>query len=620
MPTEEELQAGFRMGDWLVLPARGVLRCGDREVRPEPLTLNVLLSLARRDGDLVTRDELIADAWGGRATADDPINRAIALLRKTLDDKQKPPEYVETLHRRGYRLMKPVELLQQAQGDTREPTKKPGSRKWKLIAAMLAAGVIALTAYIWFPMPTPVRSVAVMPFDNLSGRSSDEYLVSGFKEELVQTLHNIDNFTVKNGRVRYDKEHDAIAELLDVESVISGSLRRNGDQLRISYTISRRGKGVVFAGDIDGTVGELFALQEALAVMARNNLLGKSTQTLIKSRPSDSAAYDSYMRGIFALEHRGAPGNLELSIDLFKNSIALDSHYGPSYLSLATAYALMVDYRNAPLDELNRLALETVDAGIRVDPGIADAAGAIYGIVHHKQKRWLASEQAYLRAVNADVVDSNAFNWYSRMLASVGRLDEALLQVLRAVEIDPGSAVINSRVAISYTWLGDTENTQKYFQRSIDLGASGTSQFLAYALFLARDGQLEKSLQITTAGMVTVGANSEWVAPLFKALADTNDRPQALAALDAAANSDQLPLQVDVTARTMLGDIDGAMRVAELLDGPGEIFEMDLLFIPEMQPLRQHPDFMPLLQRLGIVDYWAAIGCEWLDDKLICDN
>jgi hypothetical protein len=270
------------------------------------------------------------------------------------------------------------------------------------------------------------------------------------------------------------------------------------------------------------------------------------------------------------------------------------------------------------LDELNRRALETIAAGIEVDSTIADAGAAIYGFVFHKEKRWQAAERAYRRAVNADVVDSNAFNWYSRMLASVGRLDDSLVQALRALEMDPGSAVINSRVAISYTWLGDTGNAALYFQRSIDLGASGTSQFLAYALFLARAGEFDKSLHVTNAAMLEAGAGVNWVVPLFEALANDDDGPKALAALNAASLAGRLPLQVDITARTMLGDVDGAMRVAERLDGPGEIFETELLFIPEMRALRQHPNFMPLLRRIGIVEYWSASGCQWADDALTC--
>ena len=198
------------------------------------------------------------------------------------------------------------------------------------------------------------------------------------------------------------------------------------------------------------------------------------------------------MRGVYALETCGVEDNLTAAIELFLTAIDLDESYGPPYLALATAYALMPDYRRAPLEEMNRLALETVEAGIAADPIIENAAGAIYGFVYHKQKFWRKAEEAYLRAVNADVVDSNAFNWYSRMLASVGRLDDALEQALRAVEIDPRNAGINGRRAIKYAWLLNSDKANEFVARADDLGASGATQMLAYALLLERDGQIER--------------------------------------------------------------------------------------------------------------------------------
>jgi DNA-binding winged helix-turn-helix (wHTH) protein len=111
MLTEEQLRQGFRIGDWEVLPLRGVLRNGEQEERPEPRVFGVLIALAKRNGDLVTRDELVDELWDGRPTSDEPINRCLSQLRGHLGDKSRPHHYVETLTRRGYRLIQPVELL-----------------------------------------------------------------------------------------------------------------------------------------------------------------------------------------------------------------------------------------------------------------------------------------------------------------------------------------------------------------------------------------------------------------------------------------------------------------------------------------------------------------------------
>lgn len=623
MPTEEELLEGFDLGEWEILPSKGVLRRGDQEEQPEPKVFEVLIALAKRDTNLVTRQQLVDEVWGGRPMGDEPIARCMSQLRGHLGDRQKPHQLIETLQRRGYRLKQRVRLHHHVEAVAAAPAPDPSLRRWKIVAAILVIGFGAIAAYIWPPTapsepPPPVRSIAVMPFDNLSGAARDEYLALGFKEVLVRTLHRIDGYTVKNGRVKYNKEPLEIAQNLGVANILFGSLQRDGDRLVISYHISAGRQGVVFSGDVSGTVDQLFSLQESLAEMVRGNLDGESLQLLFKSRPSNSDAYDSYMRGVYALEHRGSEGKLAEAIGLFAAAIELDKKYGPAYLALATAYALMPDYRGAPVEEMNRLALETVEDGIAADPVIEDAAGAIYGFIYHKQKRWRKAEEAYLRAVHADVIDSNAFNWYSRMLASVGRLDDALDQALRAIEIDPSNAVINSRIAMNYSWLMDSDKANEFFVRSDDLGASGATHMLAYALFLERDGQLEKALSATKAAVQMAGGSANWVEPLLSALRDSTKAAAALQLLDEVEAAGQLPPQVSFVARAMLGDIDGAMRVARLLEDPGEIFEMDLLFIPELQEFRQHPEFMPLLDRLDVIDYWQSKGCTWKDDRVWC--
>ena len=259
-----------------------------------------------------------------------------------------------------------------------------------------------------------------------------------------------------------------------------------------------------------------------------------------------------------------------------------------------------------------------VEKGIAVDNHIADAASAIYGSAYHQEKRWSAAEAAYRRAISARPVDSTAFNWYSRMLNSVGRLDDALLQALAGEAIDPDNGVINSRVAIVYTWLGESEKAHEYFRRADDLGGSGPMHLLAYALLLIREGRIEEAQEIAVTSARMAQLNTDWIRPVFSAFSDPALAEEALAALDRVSGSALIEPEVLVTARAMLGDVDGAMAVARRLEEPGEWFQMDLLFAPELKALRDHPDFMPLLERLGVVDYWETAGCRFDGQKASC--
>lgn len=619
MPTEAELNEGFSLGEWQVLPRQGLLQRGEQVERPEPKVFEVLMVLAQHGTDLVTKQALIDDVWGGRPTSDEPIARCLSQLRGHLDDRKTPHQLIETLHRRGYRLMQPVVLKTAASAEPATPAGKAGLAWWKMAAAIIATGLIAVVAVTALgPKPAPVHSIAVMPFSNISGDAADAYLVSGFKDELVQQLHGIEDLSVKTVRVSYPSEPGELAKRFNVESVLFGTLQRVDDVLKISYTVSDRFNVVIHSGDVEGDIGEQFDLQEKLAALVRRDLVGKVPKSLLKSRPSDSVAYDSYMRGMFALEQRGNGNKLEDAIRLFQDAVRLDREYGPSYLALATAYALMPIYGQAAPAEMNRLALETVDAGVVADPLIADAAGAIYGYVYHMQKRWLESEQAYLRAVNADVVDSNAFNWYSRMLASVGRLDEALQQILAALEIDPSSPVVNSRTALSYAWLGEDAKALEYYERANDLGWSSATHILAYAFTLMQSGRADEAKQLAIDAVQMSGASTDWIEPVFAALDDPRQSDVALEALLAASADQSLNPIIELTVRSILGDQKGALRVARLLEEPGEAFEMDLLFMPQLVGLRRHPDFLPLLKRLGVADYWKLRNCDWDGDRAVC--
>jgi DNA-binding winged helix-turn-helix (wHTH) protein/tetratricopeptide (TPR) repeat protein len=625
MPTEDELRQGFRLGDWEVLPLRGVLRRGEHEEKPEPRVFGVLIALAKRDGDLVTRDELVDELWDGRPTSDEPINRCLSQLRRHLGDQSRPHRYVETLTRRGYRLMQPVELLEAAAAEVAAPGKisrEPAVAPWKpVVAGVVVAAVASLVWTLW--PPGDFRSIGVVPFENASQDPANNYLVSGFKDELVNTLHNIPDFTVKSSRLAHaDEEVTAIAASLGVDAVLSGRVHRLGDQLQIFYTVEDGRNGDVIAtAELEGPVSEIFQLQEDLARMVRRDLFGKSSQQLIsRTRPASFGAYDRYMRGLYAFDKRQDSGtSLEEAIELFQETIRLDENFGPAYLMLATAYVLLPTYRDAPADEMNTAAISTVQDGIAADDSIGDAANAIFGFVYHQQMQWQEAEDAYRAATSSAVLDPNAFNWYSRMLASVGRLDASLEQALIALELDPTSAVINSRVALAYLWLGDTRNSEVFFERAAKFGASGPTHMMGYALFLFREGRSDEAYEVTREAAQVAGGSEAWIDPVFAALDDAAYRADAQAAVDAAASQDGISRQIEFIVRTVLGDLDGAMNVARLLETEGEVFEMDLLFIPEVEALREHPDFGNLLDALGITDYWRERGCTWTGAGAVCE-
>jgi tetratricopeptide (TPR) repeat protein len=443
--------------------------------------------------------------------------------------------------------------------------------------------------------------------------------------------------TIKIARTVYDDPWPVIADELRVATLLHGSVQLQNDVLKIDYNILDRDGTQIAAGEVTGELRDLFGVQEKLARQVQAGLGGDIGPELITRQAPDSAGYNSYMRGMYKLEHRmerrnlenrKEGSNLEDAIELFEETIRIDAAYGPAYLGLATAYALMPDYLGADLETYHRLAIDTIERGIALDPSITEPAGAIYGFVYYQQKDWLEAERNYRRAVSAPVVDSNAFNWYSMMLANVGRMEKSRDIALAAEALYPDSIVINSRIAMVYTWLNNTAKAYEYFDRANDLHATGELHDIAYAFLLAGGGQLEMSRNLTFEAVEDAGVGTEWIDPVFAALtaalADSDNRLELTeAALDAvrdAWKADHIPPEMLLISRSLLGDMDGAMDVARLLEEPGLRFSMEILFVPKLAPLRAHPDFLPLLERLGVVRYWDSVGCRWLDDHVECDD
>ena len=275
----------------------------------------------------------------------------------------------------------------------------------------------------------------------------------------------------------------------------------------------------------------------------------------------------------------------------------------------------MPTYSDTSLQDAETQALGAVERGIQVDPGLESAMASVRGYFHHMRKEWLQSEAQYRLATEAAAVDATAFLWFSRMLASVGRLEDSLDAALQGYRLDPTSATINSRVAIAYTWLGDQQNAAEFYQRSASLGAATNTHALAYSLFLFQANRIAEAEVLTRQS----GTGDRWITPVFSALADPQLVPDALTAVSESVSAGELPPNAELVIRALLGDIDGAMSVVQKLRDYGEPFEMDLMFIPMMRELRAHPAFEPLMTDLNLRGYWQANGCRWSGRSFRCE-
>jgi transcriptional activator of cad operon len=275
----------LRIGDWRVDPQLGQLTRGDRTERLDARALRLLLYLANRAGETVSIEELLDNVWAGVVVTQDSVYQAITQLRRLLGDEARDPRYIVTVPRLGYRLVAAVapwnddSLKPSAAADAAAAapptgaTVARGAASWMKVAAALAASVLLGAGVAWWQAASPpAKSVAVMPFLDLTTQEmKEEYFADGLTEELIHRLSKLPGFTVPAPTaVYYFKERNLpvgdIARSLRVRYLLDGSLRESGDALRISARLVRAGDGaVVWSENYDRARRDRVQIQDEIA-------------------------------------------------------------------------------------------------------------------------------------------------------------------------------------------------------------------------------------------------------------------------------------------------------------------------------------------------------------------
>jgi TolB-like protein/DNA-binding winged helix-turn-helix (wHTH) protein/Tfp pilus assembly protein PilF len=441
-------------------------------LREQPF--QILRILVERQGNIVTRQEIRQILWPDDTVVefDRSINAAMVILRKALADGADHPKYIETLARRGYRLIAPVEWQQPAQdplelrADTlpriegqiseREP-KAP--KHWRK-AAVLGSSVIILivVGYLsWrhFRAITPPKTeritFAVLPFENLTGDPNKEYLADGLTEETISQLGQLDPDQLgviartsvmgyKHGKERLEQ----IGRDLSVQYVLENSLRQSGDHIRVTVQLIKvKDQSHLWSHDYDYRPQDILALQDqvAKAVVGEIQLRLNPQQRadLARSQSVNPEAFDAYLHGYYFFQ-RNTDEDTNMAARYFERATQIDPSYSLAWLGLSRVLKSQALTRVIPKEKGNRLAREAVERALALSPNLAVAHTQMGRIKQQIDFDWSGADASYQRAVqlepgNPEVVRSAAFSG-----AMLGRFDEALQLARRAVDLDPLNA------------------------------------------------------------------------------------------------------------------------------------------------------------------------------------
>jgi TolB-like protein/DNA-binding winged helix-turn-helix (wHTH) protein/Flp pilus assembly protein TadD len=456
-----EFELNLRTGELFSIGTAAVA-AGSAKILLREQPFQILRILLERQGKIVTRQEIRQILWPNDTVVefDRSINVAMTILRKALADDADHPKYIETLARRGYRLIAPVESHQQ----------EPRASRYSRNAAVLGASAVllAVVGYISWPHfrdVTPPQSkrimLAVLPFENLTGDPNKEYLADGLTEETISRLGRLDpnqlgviGRTSVMGYKHKDERLDQIGRDLSVQFVLENSLRQSGDHLRItSQLLQVKDQSHLWSHDYDYRAQDVLTVEENVASsVAREikvRLTARQQAELARSQPVNPEAFDAYLKGYYFFE-RNTDKDTYMSAKYYERATQLDPSYALAWVGLSRVRKWQALTGLIPTEEGNRLAREEVERALALNPNLAAAHAQMYRIKQQVDFDWAGAGASIQQAVALEPGNPEVVRLAASSAALLGRFDEALRLIHRAVDLDP----LNTH---SWEGLGETE-------------------------------------------------------------------------------------------------------------------------------------------------------------------
>jgi len=431
----------FRIGQWLVEPGLSTVSCDGTSTRLEPKVMEVLVCLASHAGAPVSKEKLLQTVWPETFVTDDVLTRCISELRKALEDDTKEPQFIQTIPRKGYRLVVEVKPL------------APKRRGLRLVLAVVVTS--ALVAGIWVSRSSkatksaPVAavgtsSIAVLPFADLSAGKDQEYFSDGLAEELLNDLAKIPDLRVAARTSAFqfkgrNEDSRKVGEKLNVANILEGSVRREGKRVRITAQLINTSDGFhLWSASYDREVTDILAVQDEIArsVAASLRVVLKGERREPSARGTSAETYDAYLQGKYFLKQETIE-NWVKAMGYFEQATKLDPSFAPAWAGLADSRVQLAAWGYFTPVEGYSKGREAVERALALDPNEADAYAVRGRIQRHFDWDWDASDASYKQALalepgNAHIIVSAAW-----LKATLGRWEEAVALARRAVELDP---------------------------------------------------------------------------------------------------------------------------------------------------------------------------------------
>lgn len=597
------MSGDFQLGDWLVQPSLGSVSQGAHRVHVEPKTLEVLLCLAQRPGEVVTKQQLLDTVWPDTIVEEIALARCVSELRKIFGDDPRDPTFIETIPKRGYRLVAPL--------GPAPPLHDPPVRSRGPVAfgiALLFLIVAAATAHRFVRQPpqtdkAPIDAVAVLPFRALPAHSIDEFIVDGTTQMVIASLtqlrpRKVISFESVRHFQKSGKSLSEIARDLRVDAFVQGTIVRHGDRIRVNVElIDATSARNLWAGAYERPARELIDLHADVAV-ALSRALGVSPgarpETRFARRRVGGDAYAAYLRGWYHLNRSTSEPVIREALAHFQSAIAAEPQFADAYAGLARCYLSLSGLWVSP-DEAMPRAREAATKALELDASLASAHTAV-GLIEAYHWNWEAARHALHRAVQLNPHDPHAHEEYGRYLGSIGETEEAVRELEIARELDPLSLSVNRTLGIVYNQAGRYDDAIRQMKHRLAMDTSpGAGRFhlgSAYAnkgMFAAALEQYDQILPRD--GPWRIAA----LGHLYASMGRTAEAEAKLAELREMKKRRWVPHYTLARIETALGQRDEALKSLRAAYDARERGLIALKVDRAFDPLRSEPEFRQLV-------------------------
>jgi TolB-like protein/DNA-binding winged helix-turn-helix (wHTH) protein/Tfp pilus assembly protein PilF len=613
----------------------------------------VLAFLLERPGEIVTREELRDRLWPGDTFVDfdHGLNNAVMRVREVLLDSSEHPRYVETVPRRGYRFVAPVEetsvpppvpaTIELEGGSTSPPSSASNPAlahtisehpSWSTIvprwftsrlAAAIAVVVVGLAALLVFTIharnvatnqanATRSTSLVVLPLENLSGDKDQDYFADGMTDELIANLAKIRSLHVisRSTAMTYKGTRKPLSEIareLNVDAVVEGTVMRVGSRVRITAELVQVSTDHhLWADTYESQMGDVLALQNRVSAAIVNeiriNLTPEERERLAKTPAVAPEAYENYLKGLYYWNKR-SDENLTRAIGYFERATQLDPNYALAYAGLSDCYAIISAeiFGTMPASEAAPKARAAAVRALELDPTLAEAQTSLATEKFNYEWDWSGAAQGFERAIGLNPSYATAYQRYSLYLIAMGRAQDSFAQIQKARALDPLSLSINFSLGwrlymarqydAAITQLKDTLEMDPSYELPHLVAGQAYEQKGNYALAIP---ELRKAVELSRGTPLMVSA-------LAHAYARSGNRAEAeklLAQLQAKSMNHYVSPYYFAIVCVGLGRTEEALDWLEKAFGDRSNGLVFLKVEPELDDLRSNSRFIALQQKL----------------------